>query len=443
MIPIVTPEEMAAVDEVALRVEPLEAIVDRVGRALAREALEMLGGTYGRRVLAVAGPGLNGADARSCASHLARRGVRVEVLDIADLPDELRAVDLVIDGAFGTGLSRPWNSPKVAAQVLAVDIPSGIDGLTGEALGRPLRATNTLTLAALKPGLLLGDGPEYAGRVSVADIGLDVSGATTHLVEDDVAGWLPSRDRSAHKWQSAVLVVAGSPGMTGAAHLVSRAALRTGAGYVHLDTAVTADPGLPIEVVSSLGGKGPAPNRERFSAAVVGPGLGRSSSAAQLVRAVVGSLDIPLVIDGDGISAIAGAKDLLADSPAQVVITPHDGEFEILTGARPGPDRIAAAKACAETRSAIVLLKGPVTVIAHPDGRVRVSNTGDARLATAGSGDVLSGIIAAFMAQGVPAFEAAAAGAFVHGKAAALGHVRGLIASDLPDQIPTALNALA
>jgi len=194
--------------------------------------------------------------------------------------------------------------------------------------------------------------------------------------------------------------------------------------------------------VSSLGGKGPAPNRERFSSAVVGPGLGRSSSAAQLVRAVVGSLDVPLVIDGDGISAIAGAKDLLADSTAPAVITPHDGEFEMLTGARPGPDRIAAAKTCAETRSAIVLLKGPATVIAHPDGRVLVSNTGDARLATAGSGDVLSGVIAAFMAQGVPAFEAAAAGSFVHGKAAALGHVRGLIASDLPHLIPLALSQI-
>jgi len=207
---------MAAIDSAALRHEPIEAIVDRVGRALAREALDMLGGTYGRRVLAIAGPGLNGTDARSCASHLARRGVRVEVLDIADLPNELPVVDLVIDGAFGTGLSRPWNPPKVASQVLAVDIPSGIDGLTGEALGTPLRATNTLTMAALKPGLLFGDGPEHAGRVRVADIGLNVSGATAHLVEgDDVAGWLPSRDRSAHKWQSAVLVVAGSPGKQG------------------------------------------------------------------------------------------------------------------------------------------------------------------------------------------------------------------------------------
>ena len=440
MIPIVTPDEMRRIDDAALESEPVEAILVRVGAALARHAVDMMGGTYGRRVVAIAGPGLNGADARYCCDALRRRGVRTLVMPVDDLPPELPDADLVIDGAFGTGLSRPWTAPVASAPVLAVDIPSGIDGLTGERRGRPAPADRTLTMAALKPGLLFGDGPDHAGEVHVADIGLDVSGARAHLIEpEDVADWIPQRDRRAHKWHSALLLVAGSPGMTGAAALAGRAALRSGAGYVHVDTAAQDGGALPVEAVSSLGGKGLRVDHSRFSAAVVGPGLGRSSSAGMLVRAVIEAVDAPMVIDGDGLSAIADSPDLLHDRGAGVVLTPHDGEYETLVGAPPSGDRLTAARHLAAERDAVVLLKGPTTVVAHPDGRVRVSSSGDARLATAGTGDVLAGMIGGFLAGGAAAFDAASAAAFVHGVAGTLGPPTGLVASDLPDLIPTAM----
>lgn len=444
MIPIVTPAEMRGVDEVALESEPVEGILERVGAAIARLAIEMMGGTYGRRVVAIAGPGLNGADARYCCAHLRRRGVRCLIVEVADAPPELPACDLVVDGAFGTGLSKAWSAPDSGdSQVLAVDIPSGIDGLTGERRGRPLHADRTITMAALKPGLLFGDGPDYTGAVQVVDIGIDVSGATAHLVESrDVARWVPARDRQTHKWRSAILVVAGSPGMTGAAGLVSRAALRAGAGYVHVDTAATEAANVPIEAVSSLGGIGVRPDQARFSAAVIGPGLGRSSSAGVLVRTVIDALDAPIVIDGDGLAAIADLPDLFHGRDGDVVLTPHDGEYELLTGSRPRADRLAAARELASEREAVVVLKGPATVVAHPDGRVRVSNSGDARLATAGTGDVLAGVIGAFLATDAPGFDAAAAGAYLHGVAASLGPTSGLVASDLPDLLPAARASL-
>ncbi len=444
MLPIVTPEEMAAIDEVALEAEPIEAVLARVGSALARQAIGMLGGTYGRRVVAVAGPGLNGADARCCCDRLERRGVRTTVLSTDRLPDALPACDLIIDGAFGTGLSRPWSAPDPGdTPVLAVDIPSGVDGLTGEMLGSPMAASRTLTMAALKPGLLFGAGPDVAGDVVVADIGLDVSSVGAHLIEDaDLVEMLPVRRRDSHKWSSALLVVAGSPGMAGASHLVAAGAMKAGAGYVHLDTAATDGAGIPTEVVSSLGGTGVRPDHSRFSAAVVGPGLGRSASPAGLVRTVLGAVDLPAVVDGDGLAAIAESPEVVQGREAATVLTPHDGEFERLTGTRPEADRIASARSLAARLDAVVLLKGPATVVANPSGRVLVSTTGDARLATAGSGDVLSGIIGAFLAQGVPAFEAAAAGAFVHGRAAERGPATGLVASDLPPLIPEAVTDL-
>jgi NAD(P)H-hydrate epimerase len=250
MIPIVTPEEMAAVDAAAP--EPVEVLIERAGAAVAAVALQMLGGGYGRRVVVVAGKGNNGADGRSAAVRLRRRGVRVDVIDAADAPSVLPAADLVIDAAYGTGFHGEYEAPDPAgAPVLAVDIPSGVLGLTGEAGGRPSPATRTVTFAALKPGLLLEPGRSLAGEVTVADIGLDTAGARAHLVElDDVTGWVPARAVDAHKWRAALLVVAGSAGMTGAAHLTASAAQRAGAGMVRLGSpGVADDPGRPTEAV--------------------------------------------------------------------------------------------------------------------------------------------------------------------------------------------------
>ena len=471
VIPLVTPEEMAAIDAAAP--EPVEVLIERAGAAVARAALELLGGAYGRRVVVVAGKGNNGADGRSAATRLARRGVRVTVIDTAGAPERLPPCDLVIDAAFGTGFRGGWVAPRApdGAQVLAVDIPSGISGLTGEASGNPLAADRTVTFAALKPGLVLGDGPALAGKVTVADIGLDCSTARAHLVEaTDVACWLPDRPREAHKWQSAVWLVAGSPGMTGAAHLATRAAQRAGAGYVRLSTPGLADdPRLPTEAVGV-----PLPGKrwdrevlaglDRFAALAVGPGLGREEPTAEAVRALVAEATVPMVVDGDGLSALAdagmsvvdgdrldtptgshepgpggAAAKVLTRRAGPLVLTPHDGEFARLGGDVGDPDRIATTRAMAAAFGCVVLRKGPTTVVAGADGRVLVCTAGDARLASAGTGDVLTGIIAALLAQGLTPIRAAAAGAVLHGRAGDLAWPRGLVAGDLVEHLPRAL----
>ena len=187
MIPVCTPDEMAAVD--AASPEPLDVLVDRAGAAVARAVLDELGGGYGRRVAVLVGKGSNGADGRVAAERLGRRGVRISVVDASSAPERLptgggHSVDLVVDAAYGTGLGRPFEAPSVDAPVLAVDLPSGLNGLTGEVMGRPLAAKRTVTFAAIKPGLLFGGGPELAGRVEVVDLGLDTAGAAAHLLED-------------------------------------------------------------------------------------------------------------------------------------------------------------------------------------------------------------------------------------------------------------------
>ena len=446
MLPVLTPAEMGAVDADAP--EPVEVLIGRAAAAVARQALDLLGGAYGRRVVVVAGKGNNGNDGREAGRLLRRRGVRVAVIPVAEVPGTLPECDLVIDAAFGTGFHGEYRPPDPAgAPVLAVDIPSGVDGLTGTAPGGAVQAVRTVTFAALKPGLLFHPGRALAGEVVLADIGLDVSRAQTRLVErSDVAGWVPARPADAHKWRAAVVVAAGSPGMTGAAHLAARAAQRAGAGMVRVASpGVDHDPGLPTEAVGIA--VPPAgwdtvvlDQLDRAGALVIGPGLGRSAPADAGVLQLVSSASVPVLVDGDGLSALgAEAAAALPGRPGPTVLTPHDGEFARLAGGPPGDDRPAAARDLAADTGAIVLLKGPTTVVAHPDGRALLVTAGDARLATAGTGDVLSGVIGALLAQGVPPFEAAAAGAWLHGRAGMAGPRRGLVASDVIDGLPAAL----
>jgi hydroxyethylthiazole kinase-like uncharacterized protein yjeF len=442
LLPVVTPEEMAAIDAAAPA--PVEVLIDRAGRALAAEARRMLGGTYGRRVVVVAGKGGNGGDGRVAAARLEAGGVRVAVVDAADGLSRLPAADLVVDAAYGTGFRGAYRAPDAGgAPVLACDIPSGVDGLIGAADPDAVTAVRTLTFAALKPGLLLEPGRSRAGTVTVADIGLDVSGARAHLVEDaDVTSWLPTRPADTHKWRSAVWVVGGSPGMSGAPVLAATAAARAGAGYVRLSSpgAEPPLPGAPIEVVgTTLDEHGWADDvlagAARFRALVVGPGLGDRGAAE--VRRVVAEAIAPVVVDGDGLRAL-GTDCVRAGHPT-TILTPHDGEFERLAGHPPGADRIDAARRLAGATNAVVLLKGPTTVVASPTGAVLVVIAGDARLATAGTGDVLSGTIAALCAQGIDPFHAAAAGAHLHGKAAMLGPAHGLVAGDVAAALPAAI----
>ncbi len=461
MIPVVTPAEMDDVDRGAS--QPVEVLIGRAGAATASAAVRLLGGGYGRRVVVVAGSGNNGADGRAAAARLGARGARVCVVDPSE--PSLPPADLVVDAAYGTGLSRAYTPADPGrAPVLAVDIPSGVNGATGEIPdgGGALVAQETVTFGALKPGLLLGAGPAHTGAVTVAGIGLAdraARAATCWLVtDDDVAARLPPRPPSGHKWQTAVGVVSGSPGMTGAPWLVSRAAMRAGAGYVRLGIPGV-DPGRAgLPPGEAVGVALPAEEWagaaveavERCRAVVVGPGLGRPARPGpdtQVGRFLAGS-DLPAVVDADGlnslgslaaVAAVAGARG----RSAPLVLTPHEGEWSRLAGGPPGADRLAAVRDAARATAAVVALKGSVTVVAAPDGRTLVAGAGSPRLATAGTGDVLSGIIGAFLARGVPAFEAAALAAHVHGRAGAAGPAEGLLASDLPELVSAWLSAHA
>jgi ADP-dependent NAD(P)H-hydrate dehydratase / NAD(P)H-hydrate epimerase len=454
MRPVVAVAEMAAIDAEARDAVETSTLVERAGTALATWCLRLLGGAYGRRVTVIAGKGNNGADGKVAARRLSRRGAAVKVLPASDLPERIGprdGVDLVVDAAFGTGFRGTYRAPAVPAgvPVVAADIPSGVNGDTGEACGEPLRADLTVTFAALKPGLVQGAGPLLSGRVEVADIGLDVGRARIWVVEDDdVANMVPARPRETNKWKAAVAVVAGSPGMTGAAELCTRGAYRAGAGMVRL--AVPGGDVGELGVTEAVGTRIPAEGwagkalemAQRCRALVVGPGIGRAEGTAQQVRELVARSEIPTVVDADGLVALGSIKEVadIAHDRARrgappIVLTPHEGEFARITGAPPAPDRISDVRRVASSTRTVVLLKGSTTVVADPWGLVLLSVAGSPRLATAGTGDVLSGVIAALMARGLPPHEAAALGAHVHGRAAQLGPSEGLVAGDLTDLV--------
>lgn len=448
MIPIVTPEEMAAIDAAAP--DPVEVLIRRAAGAVASEARALMGGTYGRRVVVLAGKGNNGNDGRVAAEILEGWGVRATVFDVAEAPGELPACDLVLDAAFGTGFRGTWDPPgHGSAPVLAVDIPSGVSGLTGEACGSPWHAVRTVTFAALKPGLIQGDGPVFAGEVVLADIGLDTSPARAQLTEDaDVAAWVPPRRPDDHKWRHAVWVVAGSPGMEGAGWLCSHSAGRGGATYVRASSPGVERPDAPREAVgvalpATGWGAEVADGSQRFGAVVCGPGLGRGEGLRAELDAVVGA-GVPVVLDADALRAIgtqpldslrSGTGSSGRGGPEAVVMTPHDGEYESLVGHPPGADRFAAAREAAELHRCVVLLKGPTTVVADPSGAALAAHSGDARLATAGSGDVLSGLIGAHLAAGAEPLRAAAAAAHLHGVAGRLAGRYGVLAGDIADAL--------
>lgn len=461
MIPIVTPDEMGEIDAAAP--EPVEVLIRRAAWALAREAALLLGRTYGTRVLVVAGPGNNGADGRVAGELLTRRGARIRTVTAAEWAKASSAErttilrgqpDLIIDAAFGTGLSRAWHPPDapLGVPVLAVDIPSGVDGNTGELLGSPWRATATVTFGALKPGQLLGSGAELCGPIALHGIGLDCSGAQAHLVDSaDVGDWWPRRPVDTHKWRAATWVIGGSPGMHGAPALAATAAARCGAGYVRASIpgrdAGDGSPPWPMEVVehrldTAEWAATVLADASRFDSIAVGPGLGRNDESMAAVRLLVKRANCPIVIDADALYAYAGTAERLADradmTGQPAVLTPHDGEFEALFGKPVAADRLADVRARAALTRSIVLLKGPTTVIGAPDGRIRVVRGQEPRLAVAGSGDVLSGVLAAALARGGDPFDAVCAGAYLH--ATCLRDHHGPVgASQLPDLIARAI----
>jgi NAD(P)H-hydrate epimerase len=378
----------------------------------------------------------------------------VAIFEAADAPALLPRCELVIDGAYGTGFTGSYDAPVVApdAPVLSIDIPSGVDADTGAAPGRAFRAARTVTFAAYKPGLLQGSGPELAGTVEVADIGIPIPPPRAGMVEDaDIPAWLRPRPRQSNKWTTALGIAAGSVGMEGAAVLCSRGGLAGGAGMIRLGTPGDPVAPWPTEVVR-VGLAGPRwasaflEATRKCRALAIGPGLGRDATTQEEIRAVIAQAAVPLVVDADAIVAlgdVAAAREVLARRTEPTVLTPHDGEYARLAGSPPGEDRLAAARDLAAQLGAVVLLKGPLTAVAaprHGPDDVLLSSAGVPSLATAGTGDVLSGVIGAFLARGVPVHQAAALAAHVHGRAASRGKSEGLMAGDLPDLVASCLS---
>ena len=472
---LATPDEMRVADQRAVAGgTSIEVLMERAGRAVARAVRSEAGGTYGRRAVVVCGQGNNGGDGLVAARVLRSWGVRVDVFLLADGIDRAACAraaaraDVLVDAMFGTGFrgalegDAAWFAELTAqggCRCVAVDIPSGVSGLTGAAEGPAVRADRTVCFAAYKPGLLFEPGRSRSGTVEVVDIGIDVTSSSGVIEASDVRAWLPDRGPDAHKWSAGgVFVVGGSRGMTGAPMMVSAAAMRTGAGIVWCGMpGEAAARGSGTEVVTrllpaatdgSLGADAAIAvlaELERFRVLVLGPGLGSGSTTRAAVLRIVAEAPPTLVLDADGLNALDGDLSGLRDRAARghsTVLTPHAGEYARLAGHGVGPDRIGAALELAASARSVVLLKGPGTVIADADGRVAVNPTGGPWLATAGSGDVLSGIIGGVAARGAEAFGAAAAGAWIHGRAAdAAGHT-GLVAGDLVAALPETLRTV-
>ncbi len=451
---VLTRDEMRAADAAALSRVSEDTLVARAGTAVGHAAMRIMGGGYGRHVTVVVGKGNNGADGRMAADLLGRRGARVALIEAADAPRALAPSDLVIDAAYGTGFRGSYDAPLVApgVPVLSVDIPSGVNADTGEVPGAAFRASHTVTFAAYKPGLLQGDGHAHSGVVQVVDIGIPLAPAQAALVEDaDVAASLPARPRTSNKWSTALGVASGSVGMEGSAILCTRGALAAGAGMIRLGTPGNPAGNWPTEAVrmSLDDPQWAAPFLEAITkcrAVVIGPGLGTGEAAQHEIRSVIARAPHPMVVDADALTALGDvttARALLAGRKYPTVLTPHDGEYARLAGSLPGDDRLAAARNLAQEVGAIVLLKGPLTAVASPDATtpdVYLAAAGNPALATAGTGDVLSGMIGAFLARGLAAHLAAALAAHVHGRAAGRGRPEGLVAGDLPDLAATFLS---
>jgi hydroxyethylthiazole kinase-like uncharacterized protein yjeF len=436
LLPLLTTAQMREADAVAVAKRGVDALVNAAGTAVGLEAQRMLRRVYGSRIAVLVGPGLNGSDGRVAASWLRSRGAVVDVIEVARQPLSLDGFHLVIDAAFGLGCSRPYVAPRVAPNtlVLAVDLVSGVDADSGAVLGEPLGADVTIALGAIKPAHLDGPSSALTGELRFAGLGI-VQGAENGVVEDrDLEDFLRG-DVDDHKWRHAVQVLAGSVLMPGAAALAVRGALAGGASMVRLTSRgdITGLVRLPPEIVHAGAGE----IDQRCRAVLAGPGLG--SDAVPWLFDRLSDVQVPVVLDADGLD-----RSLISSSMAperRWVLTPHDGEFERLTGRAVSASRFGAVRALARETGAVVLLKGPTTVIADSDGRLRVVRSGTPALATAGSGDVLSGLIAATIARGHDPFTAAALAAHLHGRAGAQLRVYAP-ASDLTSAVTSILTAL-
>lgn len=404
-------------------------LMERAGHAAAEFARQLLKENRAP-VLVLAGPGNNGGDARVMARVLQQSGLAVALVGPGDTVPPGK-YGLVVDGLFGIGLTRPiegaWAEliARINAfpgPVLALDVPSGLDGDTGRVLGVAVRATHTLSFIGGKPGLYTLDGPDHCGQVLIANLNLPLDGLPGALLSiDDFRHCLTPRPRNSHKGSyGSLAVIGGAAGMSGAALLAGRAGLQFGAGrvFVGLLQALAVDPLRPELMLRS-----PDDALDHATVAAVGPGLGASDAALEVLRRSA-SADFPVLFDADALSLLAAHPVLaarVARREAATVITPHPAEAARLLGtttAAVQADRVDTALQLAQRFKAYVALKGCGTVIAHPDGTWRINTRGNPGLASGGTGDVLTGLIGALLAQGWPAAAALAAAVHLHGAAA-------------------------
>lgn len=479
---ILTVSQMYAADRAAMDAGASGTVLmERAGMAVARAAIALSGG---RPVPAavLCGPGNNGGDGFVAARHLVAAGwpVRLGLLgdraalrgdaawaarswagpvDMAE-PGMLAGAGLIIDALFGAGLNRPLDGMALdlvramagqGAPILAVDVPSGVSGDDGAVLGAAATADVTVSFFRPKPAHYLYPARAHRGRLVIADIG--IAGNVLDAIAPAIAANGPGLWRAAfprptaagHKYRRGHALILGGSVMTGAARLAARAALRLGAGLVTLACEPVAQlvyslslSSLIVQPVADADGFAGLLSDPRRNAVLLGPGGGDGPLLRGAVLAALAA-ERTGVLDADVFSAFAGDLDGLrrAGLDRRWVLTPHEGEFTRLFGRLPGSRLDQARRAAAES-GAVILLKGPDTIIAHPDGRVRINHNAPPDLATAGSGDVLAGMILALLTQGMEAFDAASAGAWLHG--AAGNHCgRGLIADDLPEAIPAVL----
>lgn len=453
-------------------------LMEKAGKAVADAVLKE---KTAQRVVVVAGKGNNGGDGFVCARELSKKGRKVAVFsltreeqltteanealsklktalvetvfindkDLPGLEEKLAGADVVVDAIFGIGFRGAAREP--AAQIIeiinacsalkvAVDIPSGVEGDTGRANGPAVRADKTITFICPKVGLLVGRGRECVGELLVADLGvpsdiIKAMSASKLLTEDEIAKLLPRRGKDIHKKACGkVFVLAGSVGMTGAAYLTSQAAIKSGAGLVTLGMPTSLNQIMEVKLTEVM--TLPLPETEAqsldvgglnrilesakgFDVVALGPGLSLKGTTPDLVRELVAKIEKPLVLDADGLNALAGKANLLAKRMFPAIITPHPGELGRLLGIDTDEvqsDRLKLAKKAAKDWGCIVVLKGADTVIS--DGtQTAINPTGNPGMASAGTGDVLTGMIAGLWAQGLEAFGAACVGVYLHGLA--------------------------
>ena len=487
---LLSTSEMGRADQLAVKAGVASlTLMENAGRAVAAEVQRL--GSRGSRVLVLCGPGNNGGDGFVAARHLGEAGFDtrlallgprdalkgdaaamakrwpgpVEPLTFASLDD----TDIVVDALFGAGLARPLEGSAATivealasapVRIVAVDVPSGLDGSTGQATGPVVRADRTVTFFRRKPGHLLLPGRELCGAVTVADIGIPAA-VLAEIRPQTFANapplWLPALPHPSpegHKYDRGhALAVSGPEAHTGAARMAARGALRIGAGLVTVASPpaavivnaahLTAIMLLPFEGAAGLQA---ILDDRRKNAVLLGPALGVGEETRALVATALAS-GAATVIDADAITSFAGdaaalAAKITADPARPVVLTPHEGEFaRLFPDLENNPGKLERARAAAAEIGAVVILKGADTVIAAPDGRAAINENAPPWLATAGAGDVLGGFVLGLLAQHMPPFEAACAAVWLHGETASI-FGPGLIAEDLPEHLPQALRRL-